>query len=71
MKASSTTNTLPPETAIGSEAGDQQRSRDPIGIHESIAALAYQLWEARGCPEGSPEQDWHRAQQMLAAGTRD
>jgi hypothetical protein len=25
---------------------------------DQIAALAYALWEARGCPEGSPEDDW-------------
>jgi len=26
-----------------------------------IAALAYALWESRGCPDGSPEEDWFRA----------
>ncbi|MCZ2154494.1 MAG: DUF2934 domain-containing protein [Bryobacterales bacterium] len=70
MKAPSA-NTLHPETAIGSEPEDQQTTTRSIVGHESIAALAYQLWEARGCPEGSPEQDWHDAQQMLAADTRD
>ena len=29
--------------------------------HEDIAALAHELWRERGCPEGSPEEDWHRA----------
>jgi hypothetical protein len=29
--------------------------------HAEIAALAHQLWEERGRPEGSPEEDWHRA----------
>ena len=32
-----------------------------------IAALAYQLWQHRGCPTGSPEEDWFRAEQELAA----
>jgi hypothetical protein len=32
----------------------------PFG-HEEIATLAYQLWQARGCPEGSPEEDWSKA----------
>jgi len=32
----------------------------------SIAALAYQLWLARGCPDGSPEIDWYRAEEELA-----
>jgi hypothetical protein len=29
--------------------------------HEEIARRAYQLWERRGCPSGSPEVDWFRA----------
>jgi DUF2934 family protein len=32
---------------------------------EEIAALAYDLWHARGCPDGSPEEDWFRAEQNL------
>ena len=31
----------------------------------AIAALARQLWEARGCPEGSPEIDWFEAVKEL------
>jgi hypothetical protein len=33
--------------------------------HDDIAALAHQLWQARGCPEGSPEEDWHKAAEEL------
>jgi hypothetical protein len=33
--------------------------------HEEIASRAYQLWEERGGPHGSPEEDWHRAQREL------
>jgi len=33
--------------------------------HNEIAALAHSLWEARGRPEGSPEEDWHRAAEQL------
>ena len=29
--------------------------------HGETAALALELWRARGCPEGSPDEDWHRA----------
>jgi hypothetical protein len=32
---------------------------------EEIGALAYQLWQARGCPEGSAEDDWYRAEEEL------
>ncbi|MGA2983066.1 MAG: DUF2934 domain-containing protein [Terriglobia bacterium] len=28
---------------------------------EDIPALAYKLWQARGCPEGSSQEDWFRA----------
>jgi len=30
-----------------------------------IAALAYQLWNNRGCPIGSPDEDWFRAENEL------
>ena len=36
----------------------------PFGRLE-IAALAHELWQARGCPEGSPQQDWFDAAQQL------
>ena len=35
--------------------------------HEEIVALAYTLWQQRGCPEGSPEEDWLAAEQQLLA----
>ena len=35
--------------------------------HEDIAALAYALWQAKGCPEGAREEHWLRAEQELAA----
>lgn len=33
--------------------------------HADIAALAHELWRARGCPDGSPEEDWFRAAEKL------
>jgi hypothetical protein len=35
--------------------------------HEVMAKLAYELWERRGCPLGSPEVDWLAAEQTLQA----
>jgi hypothetical protein len=35
--------------------------------HAEIAALAYEHWQARGCPHGSPEEDWFRAAEELRA----
>lgn len=33
---------------------------------ESIAQLAYTLWQQRGCPIGSPEIDWLEAEQQVS-----
>jgi len=27
-----------------------------------IAAIAYQFWLDRGCPDGSPDEDWFKAE---------
>jgi hypothetical protein len=35
--------------------------------HQDIAALAHSLWEKRGCPEGSAEEDWFHAVKELRA----
>lgn len=32
---------------------------------EEVARLAYTYWQTRGCPDGSPEEDWFRAEQDL------
>ena len=33
--------------------------------HQRIEALAYELWQTRGSPEGSPHIDWQRAEELL------
>jgi hypothetical protein len=37
--------------------------------HDDIAALAHELWQARGCPEGSPDEDWFEAVKELRLRT--
>jgi hypothetical protein len=32
---------------------------------EETQRLAYRFWLERGCPVGSPEQDWFRAEEEL------
>ncbi len=32
---------------------------------QGIAKLAFEFWHARGCPDGSPEEDWFRAELEL------
>jgi hypothetical protein len=36
-------------------------------LSEQIAALAYALWQERGCQDGNPEEDWFRAEQEIQA----
>src|SRR6267143_576384 len=31
-----------------------------------VAALAYEFWQARGCPDGTPDEDWFRAEREIA-----
>jgi len=38
---------------------------------ETIRLRAYELWCERGCPEGSADQDWHRAERELRATRGD
>ena len=33
--------------------------------YEEIALRACHLWEKRGCPIGSPEEDWFRAEKEI------
>jgi hypothetical protein len=40
--------------ALGNDLGEQD-----------IAAIAYELWQARGCPDGSPQEDWFQAVELL------
>jgi len=47
--------------------GTSVESAEPQPLHEQIASLAYALWQERGYPEGSPEEDWFRAEQALLA----
>ena len=33
--------------------------------YRQIQRLAYELWEKRGSPAGSPDADWHEAEQLV------
>jgi hypothetical protein len=35
--------------------------------HKSIGELAYRLWQSRGCPDGTAQQDWLDAERQLRA----
>ena len=42
-----------------------RNSLDDLEKVRKIAVLAYQFWLERGCPHGSPEEDWFRAQRQI------
>lgn len=42
----------------------------PTPTEDEIAALARSLWEARGRPDGLPEQDWFLAERALKTQRR-
>jgi Protein of unknown function (DUF2934) len=37
---------------------------------EELSARAFECWQERGCPIGSPEVDWAQAEQDLRARSR-
>lgn len=45
-------------------------AKEPVSkalTDEEIAMKAYTLWEDRGKPFGSPDEDWHKAAELLRA----
>lgn len=57
MSAPATAVTRLPQK--GTQVPSQQNQQ------QAIANLAYALWQQRGSPQGSPEQDWIEAEQQL------
>jgi len=41
-----------------------------VPTHDQIAELAYSYWEARGGVDGSPWEDWFRAERELTGRER-
>jgi len=37
----------------------------PTMANDEIAKLAFELWQRRGCPAGSPEEDWMQAERAI------
>ncbi len=48
----------------------QSQTDQTSGVEENasrdIASLAYALWEQQGYPQGSADQDWSRAEELLS-----
>ena len=56
--------TVEPDSTVESHESARQVVSQPENQQE-VAALAYEFWHARGCPVGSPEDDWFRAEREL------
>jgi hypothetical protein len=52
-------------TSKSGETANKKQASPPAPSREEIARLAEKYWAERGWPEGSPEQDWLRAEQEL------
>jgi hypothetical protein len=59
---------IDPKTAVSSEPGVQPSPMETVDEAE-IASRAYELWQERGCPVGSDQEDWFRAEEELRSGT--
>jgi len=55
----------PQEQNQGSRTGHGHNVAAGEANQQEIASRAYKLWHDRGCPEGSPEEDWFRAAEEL------
>jgi hypothetical protein len=59
-----------PKRQLKDEASPDDTSMKELTVVQvadlsAIAARAYELWQARGCPEGSPDEDWFQAEREL------
>jgi hypothetical protein len=43
---------------------------EPPADHEMVEAMAYLLWLKRGCPIGTDQEDWYRAEAELTSANR-
>lgn len=55
------------ETLENKGSSPNTTSRRPA---EEIARRAYELWQKRGAPHGSDQEDWHAAERELNGGSR-
>jgi hypothetical protein len=54
-----------PETRSTQELREMASSSPQEFSHERCSELAYSLWQQRGCPEGSADEDWLEAEKQL------
>ena len=66
-----------PQTAVSKTPEKKSTATESVqepDNNRSVAELAYSYWLARGCPDGSADEDWFRAESELneaRSGTRE
>jgi hypothetical protein len=58
---------MAPAQAVETVESTPESTPASTPTQDQIAALAYSLWQQRGCPDGSPELDWLNAEGELTA----
>ena len=53
------------EGANAPAAGRAESPAQALSTEQQIVELAHRLWVERGCPLGSPEEDWFHAEHEL------
>jgi len=57
---------IPNSRVVNMDSSSESTEHSSMSSSEQdVAVLAYHLWQARGCPEGSPEVDWYMAKEQL------
>ena len=55
----------PQGAGIGNRGDYDIEASMEVQRFERISLLAYSYWERRGCHQGSPDEDWYRAEQEI------
>lgn len=55
------------KSAVPTESPAVDEAAAAAGNHDEARQLAYSYWQARGCPDGSPEEDWLLAERELSS----
>jgi hypothetical protein len=63
--ASLVTKISPEKRGTSQPADSTERNLSETVSENAIAVLAYLLWQERGCPKGSDQDDWFRAEKEL------
>ena len=55
----------PEKRGIRQTADTTERKASALISETAVAERAHQLWQARGCPNGSDQEDWFQAEKEL------